>query len=68
MNGMSGIGIAQGYIQKSDLASVLEKVVSVSKGSTLKSDNPDIDELLSKIDTDGNGKVRNRTNQYVYRA
>jgi Ca2+-binding EF-hand superfamily protein len=37
----------QGYIEKSDLASVLEQ----------KSDGTDLDELFTQIDTDGDGKV-----------
>jgi Ca2+-binding EF-hand superfamily protein len=57
----------QGYIEKSDLASVLEKVVSVSQGSSLESDETDLDELFSQIDTDGDGKITEQelTNSFV---
>jgi Ca2+-binding EF-hand superfamily protein len=57
----------QGYIEKSDLASVLEKVSSSSEASNLDTDEADLDELFSQMDTDGDGKVTEEelTNSFI---
>jgi Ca2+-binding EF-hand superfamily protein len=57
----------QGYIEKSDLVSAMEKVSSVSQASNLDTDESDLNELFSQIDTDGDGKVTKEelTNSFV---
>jgi Ca2+-binding EF-hand superfamily protein len=57
----------QGYIEKSDLVSALEKVSSSSEASNLDTDEADLDELFSQMDTDGDGKVTEEelTNSFI---
>jgi Ca2+-binding EF-hand superfamily protein len=57
----------QGYIEKSDLVSAMEKVSSSSQASGLETDESDLDALFSQIDTDGDGKVTEEelTNSFV---
>ncbi len=47
----------QGYLEKTDLQAAFEKVTSTSSSSSIYSDDSDIDELFTQLDTDGDGKI-----------
>jgi Ca2+-binding EF-hand superfamily protein len=47
----------QGYLEKSDLQSAFSIVTSTSETSASSTDDSDLDELFSQLDSDGNGKI-----------
>jgi Ca2+-binding EF-hand superfamily protein len=47
----------QGYIEKADLQSALQEASSASGASDLTIDESDLDELVSALDSDGDGKI-----------
>jgi hypothetical protein len=47
----------QGYIEKSDLQSAFSNVSETSETSNLSTDESDLDELFSQLDSDNDGKI-----------
>jgi len=55
----------KGYIEKSDLESALGKVSQ--SGSTSSSSSTSADDMFSKMDSDGNGKVTKKKCRRLYK-